>query len=83
MAKQKIIFGEWLPDQPGVTGAVMDAYNCYPISNGYGPLREAVDYSANAGQNLLVTFAGKFAGASASLLSFESYELELFTLPSV
>ena len=42
----------------------MDAYNCYPITNGYGPLREAVDYSANAGQNLLVTFAGKFAGAS-------------------
>ena len=64
MAKQKIIFGEWLPDQPGVTGAVTDAYNCYPVTNGYAPLREAVDYSNNAGQNLLVAFAGKFAGAS-------------------
>jgi hypothetical protein len=64
MAKQKIIFGEWLPDQPSITGAVTDAYNCYPVTNGYAPLREAVDYSANAGQNLLVAFAGKFAGAS-------------------
>ena len=64
MAKQKIIFGEWLPDQPGVTGAVMDAVNVYPVTNGYAALREAADYSDNAGQNLLVTFAGKFAGAS-------------------
>jgi len=64
MAKQKIIFGEWLPDQPGVTGAVMDAVNVYPVTNGYAALRDAADYSDNAGQNLLVTFAGKFAGAS-------------------
>jgi hypothetical protein len=64
MAKQKIIFGEWLPDQPGITGAVMDAVNVYPVTNGYAPLRDAADYSDNAGQNLLVTFAGKFAGAS-------------------
>jgi hypothetical protein len=65
MAKQKIIFGEWLPDQPGITGAVMDAVNCYPVTNGYAPLRDAADYSNNAGQNLLVSFAGKFAGASS------------------
>jgi hypothetical protein len=64
MAKQKVIFGEWLPDQPSVTGAVMDAYNCYPVTNGYAPLRAAVDYSQDAGQNLLITFAGKFSGAS-------------------
>jgi len=65
MAKQKIIFGEWLPDQPSVTGAVTDAFNCYPVTNGYAPLREAVDYSLSAGQNLLVAFAGKLAGASS------------------
>jgi len=64
MAKQKVIFGEWLPDQPSVTGAVTDAYNCYPVTNGYSPLRAAVDYSQDAGQNLLITFAGKFSGAS-------------------
>lgn len=65
MAKQKIIFGEWLPDQPGVTGAVTDAFNCYPVTNGYAPFRQEVDYSANAGEDLLITFAGKFGGATA------------------
>jgi len=64
MAKQKIIFGEWLPDQPGVTGAVMDAINCYPVTNGYAPFRQEADYSANAGQDLLITFAGKYGGAT-------------------
>lgn len=65
MAKQKIIFGEWLPDQPGVTGAVTDAFNCYPVTNGYAPFRQEVDYSANAGQDLLITFAGKYGGATS------------------
>jgi hypothetical protein len=64
MAKQKIIFGEWLPDQPSVTGAVMDAYNCYPVTNGYAPFRQEADYSANASQDLLITFAGKYAGVT-------------------
>lgn len=62
--KQKIVFGEWLPDQPGVTGAVTDAVNCYPVTNGYAPLRDATDYSDAAGETLLVTFAGKYSGAS-------------------
>jgi hypothetical protein len=64
MAKQKIIFGEWLPDQPGVTGAVTDAINCYPVTNGYAPFRQEADYSSNAGQDLLITFAGKYAGVT-------------------
>ncbi len=37
MAETKLIFGEWLPDQPGVTGAITDAKNCYPVANGYAP----------------------------------------------
>ena len=61
---QKIIFGEWLPDQPGVTGAVTDAKNCYPVSNGYAPFKSEADYSDAAGATLLITFAGKFGGAS-------------------
>ena len=61
---QKILFGEWLPDQPGVTGAVTDANNCYPVSNGYAPFRSEADYSDDAGTALLVAFAGKFGGAS-------------------
>lgn len=61
---QKILFGEWLPDQPGVTGAVTDAKNCYPVANGYAPIKSEADYSDAAGANLLITFAGKFGGAS-------------------
>ena len=61
---QTINFGEWLPDQPGVTGAVTDAKNCYPVANGYAPFRSEADYSDAAGQELLITFAGKFGGAT-------------------
>ena len=61
---QKILFGEWLPDQPGVTGAVTDAKNCYPVANGYAPIKSEADYSDAAGATLLITFAGKFGGAS-------------------
>lgn len=61
---QKIIFGEWLPDQPGVMGAITDAKNCYPVANGYASIKSEADYSDAAGANLLITFAGKFGGAS-------------------
>jgi hypothetical protein len=62
---QKIIFGEWLPDQPGVMGAITDAKNCYPVANGYAPIKSEADYSDAAGANLLITFAGKFGGVSS------------------
>lgn len=62
---QKILFGEWLPDQPGVTGAVTDAKNCYPVANGYAPVKSETDYSDAAGADLLITFAGKFGGATS------------------
>jgi hypothetical protein len=61
---QKILFGEWLPDQPGVAGNVTDAKNCYPVSNGYAPVKSEADYSDPAAQDLLITFAGKFSGAT-------------------
>ena len=64
MATTKITFGEWLPDQPGITGAVTDAKNCYPVSNGYAPFRSEADYSDAAAQALLITFAGKFGGVT-------------------
>lgn len=61
---QKILLGEWLPDQPGVTGAVTDAKNCYPVSNGYAPFKGEADYSDAAATELIITFAGKFDGAT-------------------
>ncbi len=84
MAKTKLIFGEWLPDQPGVAGSVTDAVNCYPVTNGYAPIRDAADYSDAAGETLLVTFAGKSAGASTlfaasatSIYKFDSSDASL------
>ena len=62
---QKILFGEWLPDQPGVTGAVTDAKNCYPVANGYAAIKSEADYSDAAAEDLLLTFAGKFGGVSS------------------
>lgn len=64
MATTKLAFGEWLPDQPGVTGAVTDARNCYPVSNGYAPFPSEANYSDDAAQALLITFAGKFGGVT-------------------
>jgi hypothetical protein len=79
MAKQRIIFGEWLPDQPGVTGALTGAVNCYPVTNGYAPILDEEEYSDAADADLLTCFAGKTAGvvslfgASASnLYKFEA-----------
>jgi len=62
---QKIIFNDWLPDQPGVIGNVTDAKNCYPVTNGYASFPNEVNYSADAGQDLLIAFAGKYSGETA------------------
>jgi hypothetical protein len=78
MAKQRIIFGEWLPDQPGVTGALSDAVNCYPVTNGYAPVLSEADYSEAAAADLIVSFAGKSAG-TVSLFGGSSSNLYKFT----
>ena len=64
MAQTKIVFAEWLPDQPGVTGALTEAKNCIPVTNGYEPMQSEADLSGSAGQTLLTTFAGKYAQVS-------------------
>ena len=64
MATTKILFGEWLPDQPSVTGSVTDAKNCYAVTNGYAPFKSEADYSDASPDDLLITFAGKFSGVS-------------------
>lgn len=81
---QKILFGEWLPDQPGVTGAITDAKNCYPVANGYAPIKSEADYSDPAGANLLITFAGKFdsvttlfAASATQIYKFDSNDASL------
>lgn len=78
MAKQRIIFGEWLPDQPGVTGALTDAVNCYPVTNGYAPILTEEEYSDAADADLLTCFAGKTAGV-VSLFGGSATNLYKFT----
>lgn len=82
--KQKIMFGEWLPDQPGVMGAVTDAKNCYPVTNGYAPLKSESDYSANASEDLLIAFGGKydeattlFAASASRIYKFDTSTIAL------
>ncbi len=81
MAKSKIMFGEWLPDQPGVSGAVTDAVNCYPVTNGYAPFQGEANYSNTAGAELLTSFAGRFVSIYFFLHSPESNIFQYMVRP--
>ena len=79
MPETKITFGEWLPDQPGIAGALQAAYNVYPQQIGYGPIPSLTDYSNSASENLTRVFSGKisststmFAGGATKLFKYNS-----------
>jgi hypothetical protein len=59
MATQRLTFGEWMPDQPGITGALTDAKNVVSQAVGYGPLPTAATFSEAADENLTTLVAGK------------------------
>jgi len=85
MAITRIDFTEWLPDQPGVVGALRDAKNVYPKAVGYGPFPEEENYSLAASEGLNSVFAGKddsgnarvFAGGSTKLFILDSTDQSL------
>ena len=85
MATTRVDFTEWLPDQPGVVGALTNALNVYPKAVGYGPLPTEEDYSAAASEDLNSVFAGKdnsgntkvFAGGSTKLFLLDSTDVSL------
>jgi hypothetical protein len=64
MATSIVEFGEWLPDQAGITGSIQDAYNVVPQAIGYGPFPELVELSGSASESLNNVFATKFAGTT-------------------
>ena len=64
MATTKLTFGEWMPDQPGISGALNDAKNVVSQAIGYGPLPTAAIFSAAASENLNNVFAGKFSATT-------------------
>jgi hypothetical protein len=85
MAITRVDFTEWLPDQPGVVGALTNAKNVFPKAVGYGPFPEEEDYSLAASENLNSVFASKdnagntkvFAGGSTKLFILDASDLSL------
>ena len=85
MAISRITFGEWTPDQPGITNGLRRAENVYSKLVGYGALPTVVNYSAAASENLNNVVAGKttagativFAGGSTKLFKLDSADLSL------
>lgn len=59
MATQRIVFGEWMPDQPSIAGALTSAKNCVSQAVGYGPMPSPVDFSGSAAENLTSIYATK------------------------
>jgi len=82
---QRITFGEWLPDQPSVTGALVKANNVFSKAIGYGAIPSAVDYSQSASENLNNVVAGRnpdgttsiFAGSETNLYKLDSTDMTL------
>jgi hypothetical protein len=66
---QRITFSEWLPDQPGMSGALMDAKNVVSQAIGYGPLPSAAIFSAAADQNLTTLVAAKIPSGDTKLFA--------------
>lgn len=85
MAISKVIFTEWLPDQPGVVGALTNAKNVFPKATGYGAFPEEEDFSLAASETLNSVTAGidasgntkVIAGGSTKLFLLDSSDLSL------
>jgi len=85
MAISKVTFTEWLPDQPGVVGALTNAKNVFPKAVGFGPFPEEEDYSLAADETLNSVTAGidasgntkVIAGGSTKLFLLDSSDLSL------
>ena len=80
MAITRVTFGEWLPDQPGVIGALTTAKNCYPRAVGYGPFPTEEDYSDAAAQNLTNVVAGRDTSGNTQV--FASGTTRIYRLDS-
>ena len=80
MALSRIAFGEWTPDQPGITTGLQRAENVFPKANGYGAVPTVVDYSTAASEDLNNVVAGRttvggtilFAGGATKLFKLDS-----------
>ena len=75
MATTKLTFGEWIPDQPGISGSLTDAKNVVSQAIGYGPLPTAATFSAAAAENLTTLVAGKTPANATKLFAAGSTKI--------
>ena len=80
MAISRVTFGEWTPDQPGITNGLQRAENVFSKAVGYGPIQTIVDYSGAASENLNNVVAAKTTAGAA--LVFAAGNTKLFKLDS-
>lgn len=69
MATTKLTFGEWMPDQPGISGALTDAKNVVSQAIGYGPLPTAATFSSAASESLTTLVAAKTPANATKLFA--------------
>jgi hypothetical protein len=69
MATQRIQLTEWLPDQPGISGALTDAKNVVSQAIGYGPFPSATTFSQSAAENLTTLYAAKDTSGATKLFA--------------
>ena len=85
MALSRITFGEWTPDQPGISNGLRKAENVYSKQLGYGAIPTSVDYSTAADEALNSVVAAKttvggtlvFAGGDTKLFKLDPTDLSL------
>ena len=81
MATQRLTFGEWLPDQPGIAGSLTEAKNVVSQAVGYGPLPLPVAIASGASENLQTLFATKDTEGNTKL--FAGGSTKVFTASSI
>jgi hypothetical protein len=69
MATTRITFGEWMPDQSGISGSLTDAKNVVSQAIGYGPFPTPVSLSSAAAENLTSLYAAKAPNGSTVLFT--------------
>lgn len=74
----RVNFGEWLPDQPGVAGALVEAMNVIPQQVGYGPLSTPTEWSNAASESLNSVVSATSVDESTTV--FAGGETKLFKL---
>lgn len=82
MATTKLTFGEWMPDQPSVSGALTDAKNVVSQAIGYGPFPSPVTFStSNAAEDLTTLYAAKQPDGNTAL--FAAGSTKIYTVSGV